>query len=374
MLVFFKKIFLFLLPVSLIFVFPAMIAFFGREYVSPHSVVQAQINFPEVLSGTAYNSESFIPYKRLLVDAKKPTVVALGTSRVMQIRKEFFKDSEAFVNAGGAAKTLGDIDLFIRELPPDDNVKVLILSLDQNMFYKDTFSHEDRGELILPVKLMKLGSMSRKIYLDYATHKFSLTELIDKHDNSKNIGLIALTQGDGFRSDGSYRYNQASLNLNRNDSVSIEIQQKIDGVKKNSREASVYQKQQLDANLKLLSDILDLCEQKNITVLGFMPPFPEPVYQAMLDTSGLDNEMVTIMPKEVANVFIEHNSFFYDLSSPTVFGGKKTEFVDVVHGTDLMYLKIMVYISEHTDILDEYVDSEFLKETVKNTKQDFLQF
>lgn len=371
---FIKKILIFSLPVSLIFVFPAIVIFLGREYISHPDVVQTQMNFPEVIFGTAYNSESFTTYKRFLVEEKKPKIIALGTSRVMQLRKEFFKEPETFVNAGGAVKTLEDIDFFIKNLPIDNKVEVIILSLDQNMFYENLTSKEGGEESVLPVRLMRLGSMSRKIYLDYMTHKFTLTELINKYDNSKNIGLIALTEGDGFRSDGSYRYNKAPYKQSRNDTVSIEIQQKINDIKQNTPEISSKQKHLFNVNLELLSNILDLCEQKNIIVIGFTPPLPEPIYQTMSNTVGLDKEMVTTVPEEVLNIFTEHDSDFYDLSSPMVFGGNETEFVDTIHGTDVMYLKIMLYMSERTDVLDKYTDSKFLRIVIQNTKQDFLSF
>lgn len=373
MLVFLKKVFLFLIPVSLIFVFPLMVIVFGREYVSARDVVQTQMDYPDTLFGFAYNDESFIPYKKLLVEVKKPTVVALGTSRVMQIRKEFFKDPKTFVNAGGAGKTLGDVEQFIQELPADNNVKVLILGLDQDMFYKTSVSPDKRAESLLPLRYSDiLATMSRRIYLDYATHKYSISVLLDKSRTTNNIGLSALMYEDGFRSDGSYRYNQASNNIDRVKTIALQIEQKANDIKKDRREPDDFQKQQLELNLTLLFDILDRCKQKGIVVVGFMPPYPQLEYQAMVDAGGLNNEMITVIPKKVTDIFAAHNNFFSDLSSPTIFGGNETEFVDVIHGTDIMYVKLILYLSERTKDLSVYTDTQFLKETVRDVHQDFL--
>lgn len=375
MLIFLKKVIIFLLPVLLLFILPAAVIFFGREYVSSRDVVKIQTMYPDAIFSFAYNDISFIPYKKLLIEEKKPTIIALGTSRVMQIRKEFFKEPEMFVNAGGGAKTLEDMKLFLEELPTDSRVKTVILGLDQTMFHDVSESPEKRTEDVLPLRVANiLTSMSRRMYLDYAAHKYSFSALVDASGSSHNIGLSAIMHGDGFRSDGSYVYYQASVDPDLFTKVEKELQQRGTEIQGYQDEFSDEQKQQMEVHLQTLSEILALCKRKGIAVVGFMPPYPPTVYNAFMGTKSFYRVMLTTTPKRVADIFSEYGYSFFNLSSVETFGGDETEFVDVIHGTDGMYSKIMIYLSERTKDLNGYTDIHSLKEMLKNTKGAFLPF
>lgn len=377
MLNFLKKLFLFLLPVALFLVLPIVVVVFGREYVSMRTVVGVQMKYPDTIFGFAYNNESFIPYKKLLVENSNPKVVTIGSSRVMQIRKEFFLNEDDFINAGGISKRLGDVQMFLQELPNDTSIEVLIMGLDQEMFYENPLSYEDRTESMLPIRFIRLVSqMGRRMYLDYVAQKYSLSLLLEDFYGTKNIGLSALVCGDGFRSDGSYRYNESSQNPRRVEQVLLQIDQQAKRITVDQQEMTKEKEGNLEENIKMLSDIFEIAKQKEIRIIGFLPPYPEPTYQAMLSGSGLDREMVTTVPLRVEEIFSEYGHPFFDLSATSVFEGEGdlTEFVDVIHGTDVMYLKMLIYISEHTDKLDQYVDASLLKNMLQDAEGDFLQF
>lgn len=375
MFLFIKKTIVFLIPVFFFFLFPASVIYIGKEYLPVVDILKLQNQHPETIFGFAYHRASFDTYKKLLVQTKNPEVVALGTSRVMQIRKEFFIQPDTFTNASIGGVSLEDVELFVRELPEQSKLKIIILGFDQSMFYDAPLQKEKEMELYMPLRITSIaGSMSRRIYLDYFSHKYSISELIQQAQMTDGIGISALIHNNGFRVDGSYKYGEAELNVNRIGDVAKVVATNREMIKKEGFNQNYEKGFHLDLNLEKLTKILELCRKKNIIVIGFMPPYPQSVYQTMFDGKGFYHEMMTGTTKRVAEIFSVQAFPFFDLSSPFVFGGKDTEFVDEIHGTDVMYLKMMIYMVEHAKEMKPYVDEVSLKKILQDIHGDFLPF
>ena len=370
---YFLKILLFILPLVVMLLFPSLVIKYGKEYLSTYDIVLVQEAFPESLFGFAYNAASFYPYKKLLVEEKKPQVIALGTSRVMQFRKEFFTASTTFVNAGGAGRSLEDIESFIENLPKDTSINVIILGLDKEVFVAPYESRESKVENITFVRFWKVViSMSRRIYLDYLNNKFSFEKLVSLSESTSHVGVSALLHGDGFRADGSYRYGSVMSNISRVKDVGLQI----DGSAMSTKNKQTHnfeidlELKNVEKNAEALKRILVLAEKKDITVVGFMPPYPEPIYQVLIQGSSTLNSVSS----KIAEVFKENKSTFFDFSSIGIFGARSSEFFDSVHGTDLMYVRMLVYMTSHTKVFSPYVNPVMLKDILKKTSGDFLDF
>ena len=350
-----------------------MVIFYGREFYLIKEVVATQKEFPQTIFGFSYVSTLFFPYKKLLFEEQNGNVVALGTSRVMEIRKEFFINPDLFVNAGGAIKSLNDAENFINDLPNDSNLKVIFLGLDQEMLYEDFNKKGEIKESYLTKRMIDTFSfMSRRIYLDYFSHKFNLNTLINNSKENRNIGISALINGDGFRYDGSYRYFEAQNNENLIEDVNKRIQEKVGVIKKENNQNYNSKNKILEENLKKLSLFLKLCQEKGILVVGFAPPFPPSVYSQMYEGSGIYKEMVIDNIKKEQDIFRKNNALFFDFSSTLSFGGKDTEFVDEIHGTDKMYARMMLFMVENDKELRYYIDEKAIRDLIKNSKNNFL--
>lgn len=361
---------LFVLPLCVVFIFPSVITYYGREYVSVEHVLRTQLRFPETLFSFAYNGSTFYEYKKKLVEATNPKVITLGSSRVMQFREEFFDPASSFINAGGAGKSLEDIENFVGALSSTSSINVIILGLDKEIFESPYRSLETGKDRWLPVRFIGVAvSMSRRIYLDYLAHKYTLRDLYDTSIHTKHVGLSALVHQNGFRKDGSYRYGGASVNSSRIAYVKSEVAGRANAIESNVGIVN-DKKIVIEQNIQALNRILADAKQKKIIVLGIMPPYPTPIYNAM-DKS---DDSFKFISGEICKSFRDANFLFFDLSSIKTFGGKETEFVDAIHGTDAMHLKIMIYLIEETSILDNYTDIKSLKDMLKKTKGDFLTF
>lgn len=372
----FIKTVIFLIPVAAIFILPTFVIFTVREDLSVSEVIQRQKNDQPVLFGFGYNDYSFIPFKKQLIKTKNPTVIALGTSKVMQIRKEFFMNPSRFVNAAGPIRTFGDLEYFIRSIPDNSDVKVILLGIDQDMLYRSYDSGIAKEEDSGVVKFTKLFvTMSRRIYFDYILHKYTFDDLIDKSKVSNNIGLLAIMYNDGYRADGSYLYGHSMQDPSR----VLKVKEQIDIEASQISRAHFYEdshaeKVFLERNIKGLSEILDLCEKKGIVVIGFTTPYPEPIYKAYKESQGRYHNMITTATERVSDLFREHKEPFFDMALTSFFGGKETSFVDRTHITDVSQLNMIIHLAERNKELNSLVDIEKLKQMLKESQGDFLSF
>lgn len=375
MITFIKKLIIFLIPIGLVFILPGIVVFFGREYTSIKEVVKIQKEFPEAIFGFSYSETPFFTYKQLITKDKNPEVVTLGTSRVMQIRKEFFIKPETFVNAGGAARSLKEAKLFIEQLPKGSNVKLIILGIDQEVLYGEYSNIGDMNEKSLLGRVLDTTVVdSRRMYLDYLSHKYSLSKIIDEYKRTHNVGISAIINGDGFREDGSYKYSKEEGDINLYQSVQGQVDKKVEKIKLSSESVQEYNSKELKSNLVVINDILKLCKDKNIKIIVFMPPEHPDFYNAMINSTGLYHEMIKTGPKALGELLKSQGVIFFDLADINIFGGKKTEFVDAVHGTDVMYLRMMIYMTERDKNLNKYVNINQLSGILRSTEGAFLKF
>lgn len=367
MLVFLKKVIFFTLPLLLLFAVPAFVIYEGREYFSVKDVVETQLQYPESIFGFAYNDVSFYPYKEALVKIGDPKVIALGTSRIMQLREEFFTKETKFINAGGAGKSLSDMERFLNDLPAGSSSQVIILGLDAELFTQRSVL-STREEQLLPVRFVSIViSMSRRIYLDYLTNKLNIQDVHEANTSSNNIGLSGLLLQNGFRSDGSYQYAGAKRDANRLSYIEEQFKQSASLIKSNKDKNRDEELAHVEENIKILERILNLAEKKGITTIGLMPPYPSLVYKELLRS----DELFPVVAAKVSDVFKSKQVPLFDFSSIQTFGGKDTEFVDGIHGTDLMYLKMMMYLQD-SKVLEGYTNEALLENLEKKAQKDFL--
>src|SRR5947208_3342599 len=112
---FLAKLALLFVPFLVVLGVPATVMWRAGEFDSPASVAARQMQSPDTLYLTAY-SNGWQRLKSLSTAVRKPDVVAVGTSRVMQFRAGFFKDPASFYNAGGAIYEAPQFRDFLRNI------------------------------------------------------------------------------------------------------------------------------------------------------------------------------------------------------------------------------------------------------------------
>lgn len=374
MLNFVKKIIFFTLPLMSVFVVPVVVIVLGKEYFSINQVIEAQTKHPDGLFGFVYNGQSFIPYKQLLVEKNNPEIIALGTSRVMQFRKEFFINQGGFINAGGGAKNLYDVRQFIQDLPETSDTKVVLLGLDQDMFTskENTLSYVQKEDSSFDIWKQVLFVNVRKIYMDYMHQKYTLKNLIDQQESS-SVGIAAIVNGDGFRGDGSYRYGSI---LSEEGMVSRVRKQVKDTVLtiRHGRYASFMSSGREEKNMEVLRSVLELARSKNIEIIGFFPPYPQALYLHMKEGDNYYSDTINLLPKMVNSVMSNAGFVFFDFSDATVFGAPDSEFVDNIHASDKMHVRMLLVMAKESPALKKYVNIQKLQKLLDSSKENILTF
>ena len=106
---FFRKLSYFMLPLVALYALP--LAVLVRSYeIAPVSIIAARHSRDRATAvyGPAYGNPDK-GYKLASIAAHEASIVAVGTSRIMQFRSDFFTDGEReFYNAGGVVSRLFD--------------------------------------------------------------------------------------------------------------------------------------------------------------------------------------------------------------------------------------------------------------------------
>jgi hypothetical protein len=369
--------FIFILPVVLFFSFPVLVIFLSREYLSPKDVVLFQNIHKDALYRNRYNTGSFIPYKKALFEMRDPDIFMLGSSRALQARKDFFNLPESYMNAGLAGKTFDDMRFFIESIPSSGKHRTLLLVIDREMFLTNpslSNGHEDDSLSLFGFHFNLPLKNARGIYLDYFVRKkYSFKDLVASYYDGKTLGIVSFMDGNGFRSDGSYRNYIES----KDPTLSKNVITESNGIAKNILEIRdnfpAPGPEYISGNLKILQEVLELSKSKNITVIGFIPPYMTSINHATLDPHSLNGGMYRDMTNQIAETFKNEHVNFYDLSDISLYGGSDSEFLDTVHGTDVLYAKLSLYLAEHDVLAGKLFNSAMLKRLIKNSKNGFLQ-
>src|SRR5579871_4488684 len=131
---FFLKLALYLLPITLYVSVTVGLPAFAGEFIPISQIASLQQGAAPILFGRAYR-DNFVAYKITSARLRKPEILALGSSRVLQFRAPLFnKKRSAFYNAGSAGPSLAAELDFLNHLGDGGLPKVLILGLDQEWF------------------------------------------------------------------------------------------------------------------------------------------------------------------------------------------------------------------------------------------------
>jgi len=321
--------------------------------VNIESVVERQISGDEVtnilfLSGL--DQEAF-PYKTELLRKSIPDVVALGSSRAMQVRGEFFINK--FTNLGGAIQGVTDLEDysdFINTYSPQP--KLTILFVDpwwfNREFAKDGGPHQ--------------GVFPKMISWDHIIRSFRLLSQgnwIFNSFSTKNLGISAILTGEGFSKDGSYHYTKyISEHGNRSD---IRFENTLERIRKG--EGRFEKSNHPDPQLltRACSAIARIKGDASSLVL-VAPPFASVIWDNIKNNPDYQYIQEAYLELEKC---LEQRVHIY-LSMDAVGSSNDCEFIDGFHGGDAVYAKILRDIASKNIELNAYLDQIYLKKFIKD--------
>ncbi|MGE3974336.1 MAG: hypothetical protein AB7F59_07425 [Bdellovibrionales bacterium] len=369
------KILILLLPGVVVFLLGFQLLKSSRELYVVEDLVACQASQERCLIGLKYTNP-VVQYKFASVVQRRPQVLALGTSRVMAFRADFFKPS-TFFNVGGAVGNLRGFSTFLNRLPKEAKPELLIVGLDQTFFNKNSDGmYVDN----VPYYLEKSYTWD---YLLEEGFK-GLREDVFVHGTlpslqpifgpvlPRSIGLTAYEKGSGFINDGSYYYGHIVQNPDRSQLEDYEFKSTLNRIRhqKNLFEGGTEVNPEA---LSVLEEFLNLCRSRNIEVVAFLPPYAHAVYEALKD-SGHHSYMAKIYPA-LEPLFQKYHYTVHDFSDLRELGASDREVTDGFHGSEKTYLRLFLKMLETTPILKKYsADQNFLKERLVRTTNDFTVF
>jgi len=323
------------------------------------------------LIGYVYNEKNYkyLKWKTISINSKSE-VWSIGSSRAMQFREEMFKKS--FYNAGYTVGSINEFLPFMKSIDPTKYPDVLIVTLDIWMF---NYKHDKVNEIIDQTKWSNSFSMEpdfqvlKSSWKDLISNKYK-SEYIYKSNGYFRIGCNALYKNSGFRNDGSFYYGEQIKKLLIKDSTCSDYKFKSTFSRINKgNERFEYGSIPNPKAFEELDKFLDFCQKNTIKVILVMPPFAKATYNKMLASGNYD--YIQYIPKKCDIFAIKKGFEFYDFSSPTTINSNDSEFIDGFHGSEKVYLRLLIKMLESKSILTQKTNIVKLQNDLNNSKSNY---
>jgi hypothetical protein len=338
------------------------------EHNTFSTIVKRQIQNNSIY-GTALNQNTF-KYKLELLKQTKPVVVAIGSSRVMQFRKESF--SVPFVNAGGAMNHLNEGLLFIEEMLTIYKPKYILIGLDfwwfnDNYVQPSIFSyHNNSGDIMDFKKIIKpyyfiLKEKTSFNNLKYIYNNNFIENPLTAYDS---LGFMAIKTSDGFRSDGSKLYAKTIFGIKESDDENF--RDTLSRISKGNRRFQ-FNSDISRERVILFEKILKTILENNIKPIIIVPPVSNIVYQHM------NNEKYEFINK--LNQYLNKLKVVsYNYHNPELISINDCEFIDGFHGGDIFYQRILkdIYKSKKNVSFNKLININSIDENIKKYKGKVL--
>lgn len=357
------KFALFLFPFGLLFAFPLLVFILGGEAVPFESLTALSMRDPESIVGLAYSNLDR-PFKLAMLQKKNPELLILGTSRVTQISKEFFKPGTSFYNAGTGVQYAEDLPELLRSLGTTSAVRTIVLGVDphflnpaERLLFKTRSSEYPITATERIQRFLQTGW--KDAYQDYFDGKYVLADLWNMGRDVRRAGLNALVNNAGFAGDGSSARGKVLAPAEQKERLESDIAVRVASIRRTG-DAYEFGTELAPEGLSALAEFLELAKAQNIRVIGFLPPYASALQAKVLSLGNRNSAVMEALPREVGALFAKHGFLFYDFSLPASFGSSDDELIDPIHGSPVMYAHIIRELAKH----DAYVAEKINREAV----------
>lgn len=363
---FFLKLALFFGPLFALYALPVAVLVRAWE-LAPVSMIAAKHarSSRDAPYGPAYGYPAR-GYKLASVEVRQPEIVAVGSSRVMELRADFFAGDEAtFYNAGGVVERLFDYRLVFQRLARMKTRRAIV-GLDPwhfNEHWRD-FAPDPLAPRDYDGDFSRLDIIQRslRVYPDLRAKKFTLGDVFGGHEA---FGINAMSHGNGFVRDGSYRY--ADLLRDPGSGEDFQFKDSLLRVATGTRrlEPSSEPSPRALAELELLASEW---EARGFEVVVFLPPFAPIVVDAMRASGRLD--YVFGLGPAMRPILERHHVTFVDFTSCGPLACRNEEFLDGMHGGSALYARMLLELARVTPWLSDRVDRASLEPRLERHAQE----
>lgn len=323
-------------------------------------------------TGGVYNGfvHSLAEYKYLAYAKRQPEIVAIGTSRAMQIRDMWF--TRPFYNLGGLVQGPQQANAIADRLLLSQPPKVVIFMLDFWTFCgkpEDPLTatwqawHDGEGRTnryFAPLILLGQGRLAPRDFIRLAMSNRS-NQLGELHA----YGISAVLNQAGFRPDGSLSEGPKSTSERPVADLAerwVPTFHFIDAGSDKFGRGCIVSDQALNA----LQAFMGRMKDAHVSVVLMLAPLPGAVLDYMA-TNG-DYTYIDSLRTRLA---ARYPGRFYDFTDMRSIGGRDREFYDGIHGGQSIYARLIADASAHKDdILASWVDRAGIARSLEGTAED----
>jgi hypothetical protein len=314
----------------------------------------------EALYGTAIHANVYA-YKMALLKERSPDIVAIGSSRVLELRAGDF--SALFVNLGRTANYPDEAAEVVKDVMAVSHPKLILLAVDfwwfnPKMVFAFNFdTHRIRGgdltsdALISPARWLLEGKLRTRAFLDMVAAGHPV-----KVGGVPMFGVQAITRGNGFAGDGSYYY--LGTVYGRGPAEDPHFSDTFGRIARNTSQfvrAAAPDEQRLAAFATLVRRL----ERTDVRLITFMPPVAPSVLTAMQKAGGFD--YIDSARRRIAEISSHH----YDFHDARSIGAGDCEFIDGFHGGDVVAARILDRIAaDQASGLAAYLNRHKVREII----------
>lgn len=354
-----RKLALFLAPFFLsIFILTVTMIYMG-ESMPLEWVVKMQMADDRVLYRPQYGNRDQA-FKALSVSLRRPEILAVGSSRILQFRAGFFnRNPDVFYNAAAPAWRLPQVTELIYGIAPEALPKVLILAIDPPWF-NENYLGDDFPTPVSDVDNLTL--VNRSVVQDLLKGRHFLRDGITPSafwnraepggSGGLALGLRAINDGHGFRSDGSEQYGDFLIAkwLGQTQQREAHLVMMRDG-----KDMYVFGDTVSEEKLAQLGALLDYAAEHNITVIGYLPSYAPTLWAEMVAAGN--HTYITDLTPRLQALFDAHDFPFFDFSDGANTDSRDDEFFDGWHASELSNLRLFLKMAEaQPEIFASYVD------------------
>jgi len=351
---------LFSLPLAVIVTFCVGYLSYHRELYS-YKTMARKNQSDHALIGLAH-SDPMRHVKQEILKSRKPDVIALGTSRVLSFRDFYFKEPRTFYNCGRSVGKIVDLQAFLDSYPTE-KPEVIVLGLDQDFFMENW---DERSKIRRNYEA-NITTMGRFVKLSKAWLK-DLTESRLTFDGANEltkdfIGASARIHHEGYRSDGSYFYGKW---IGGNQEVdNYQFESTLKRIDKKSKIFAPSSEINEDA-VSELEVFLDLCAEKKIHLVTFLPPYAHRVFARFAEEAG-EYPHIFQLHELIDSLFVDRGLLLFDFSDIASLNCNDYETIDGFHGSEPCYLKIIHRMALKDQILASHLKLAQVEELLKST-------
>ncbi len=336
--------------------------FVSGDLRSPLRLVATHLQQPKLLY--AIPDLALLDYKSVALPLVAPDVVAMGSSRVLQLRQVMFTDA-VFYNLGITNGNMFYASYYVEQMNErGDYPAVILLGVDLDWFHPNNHeifykSGQRIGTWEHTLTFADLLNQTRLLTANLLEGKVTYGDLLSRDasrfgDDYLRVGTQTLLRGDGFRFDGSYYYYTVTRSADFSEPLYA-----LEDIRSSNRSRfnpatepdprALEQFAQLVATLKALPQV---------TVIAFSPPYAPQLYDQM-EASGEYTYFDEV--RRTMRGYEDERFWYFDFSAGDFDGLTNVHYLDAFHGSELVYTLMLQEMARQVPALANMTDVDELQ-------------